>query len=377
MCIRNTLFIFALYVKAMFTIFVFISFLLFLGTCECYCHYGQVYCYEMLQTICEPPGSYPDFRQDIAPAHRVGQPSSVPHTPLPSSTRASDYCKPYSYVWLPRYNLHLCVYPYSMDMQISATFLNGRIHDQIAVDMVSDFLRNRNHSIVIDVGANLGIFSLVAAKQGHYVLAFEASPETAAIMWKSVQLNHLEDNIELYCNGLGDYNRIASLVIDTVNRGGTYLTARRKGGVNDNDHVFIDITTLDDFIPRILHHGAKSATGEVSVSFLKIDVDGDEARVMSGAAELLQRFTPEMMYIEIATGSNNPLQTQPCNNVQLLYILQKYMQYNLRPRLNDSIKDVPMIPVQKTLQDMRVWFTYNMMHKERVNYIFDRQTMNK
>jgi FkbM family methyltransferase len=58
--------------------------------------------------------------------------------------------------------------------------------------------------IVLDVGANVGVFSLFAAKQGARVYACEPIPETFAALQKNVALHHLTDQIKPLNIGLCD-----------------------------------------------------------------------------------------------------------------------------------------------------------------------------
>jgi 31-O-methyltransferase len=58
--------------------------------------------------------------------------------------------------------------------------------------------------VILDVGANIGVFSLFAAKQGARVYTFEPMPSTFAILELNVRLHGLENVIKARNIGLSD-----------------------------------------------------------------------------------------------------------------------------------------------------------------------------
>jgi 31-O-methyltransferase len=58
--------------------------------------------------------------------------------------------------------------------------------------------------VILDVGANIGVFSLYAAKQGARVYAFEPMPSTFAVLELNVRLHGLETVVKARNIGLSD-----------------------------------------------------------------------------------------------------------------------------------------------------------------------------
>ena len=58
--------------------------------------------------------------------------------------------------------------------------------------------------IILDVGANIGVFSLCAAKQGARVFAFEPMPSTFAVLELNLRLHGLESVVKARNIGLSD-----------------------------------------------------------------------------------------------------------------------------------------------------------------------------
>src|SRR5262245_19510293 len=58
--------------------------------------------------------------------------------------------------------------------------------------------------VILDVGANIGVFSLCAATQGARVYAFEPIPSTFAVLELNVRLHGLESVVKARNTGLSD-----------------------------------------------------------------------------------------------------------------------------------------------------------------------------
>ncbi len=151
---------------------------------------------------------------------------------------------------------------------------------------ILDFIKThyRPEGSFVDVGANIGLMSLFVAR--HFpkavVHAFEAHPETAAILNENMRLNDLE-RIRLHQFALGSEEGEAEIFDNwQVNRGGASLVVKEKGA---KGHL-VQVKRLDDF--------------EVgSPAMIKIDVEGVELDVLKGAAETIRRHRP-ILIVEVS-----------------------------------------------------------------------------
>jgi FkbM family methyltransferase len=143
----------------------------------------------------------------------------------------------------------------------------------------------------VDIGANVGLFSIPAAKkiqQGN-VYAFEPTLWTFERLTKNAHLNNVRNLVPVR-SAVGDYTGEAILQIN----------ARGKDGLNtigmpaheDSEVVDIErapITTLDEFL-------LQNSISQVDV--MKIDVEGAEYFVFRGAANLLERSNAPLILYE-------------------------------------------------------------------------------
>lgn len=146
--------------------------------------------------------------------------------------------------------------------------------------------------IVFDVGANLGLLSLLTAKlvgpAGH-IHAFEPNPELCRLFEATVLHNSLT-NVTLHPFALGASEGSLNLHIPTSNSGAASLihTSRPDTYVRS-----VPVKRLDDvtFQEPIL-----------KIALLKIDVEGFELEVLKGAQRILENIHPETILFE----SNQP-----------------------------------------------------------------------
>ena len=136
--------------------------------------------------------------------------------------------------------------------------------------------------VVCDIGANLGWYALLAARAmapTGRVYAFEPVEEEFVRFRRNVALNHF-DNIVPHQLAMSDAQGEAWLT-ETRNAGTTRLAT-----AHDGRHRRIPTTTLDTFARQVPLE---------RLDLIKVDIEGAEARFLSGAHASLSRFRPIVM----------------------------------------------------------------------------------
>ena len=133
-------------------------------------------------------------------------------------------------------------------------------------------------STFVDVGANIGLYSVYAGAKGCRVLAIEPGPENIFTLILNVQLNELIDQVHLAFSPLGRSNGQPALICQgTVDPGGAQL-----GALGDLEGAVISwrssLRSLDSLCEE---------TG-LWPDFLKIDIDGHELELLHGAQRALR-----------------------------------------------------------------------------------------
>ena len=133
--------------------------------------------------------------------------------------------------------------------------------------------------VIADIGANVGFYAVEMAKcvgpRGR-VLAFEPDPLSFRVLQQRVNQASL-DNVETYQMALGDTSGRAALYCSAYNRADNRLSASHT-----ESHVEVcevAVCRLDEFL----------SGREIRIDGMKIDVQGNEERVLRGAEAILRR----------------------------------------------------------------------------------------
>lgn len=137
--------------------------------------------------------------------------------------------------------------------------------------------------IVIDAGANMGLFSLLASTNDvSKVYAFEPQKKVIEILNENIILNEMASIIEIIPLGLSDQSGILNLSHQGNFHGSASIFFQR----NDmNDAESIKCISLDNWvINNDIHH----------IDFIKADIEGAERNFLLGSSNILKEFSPRL-----------------------------------------------------------------------------------
>ena len=149
----------------------------------------------------------------------------------------------------------------------------------------------RDGCTVLDVGTNIGFYTLTLAKalqgRNYQIHCFEPNPGTFELLEKNLEANGLP-NIHLNQIGLGKEDSTFQLVFHTKNLGtaNIYQSPAAKGGQT----VEIQVRPLDDYCAE---------QGISGVQVIKVDIEGAELDFLKGASQTLAASPKLVMMMEI------------------------------------------------------------------------------
>jgi FkbM family methyltransferase len=153
--------------------------------------------------------------------------------------------------------------------------------------------------VFIDVGANVGLYSLLAARwvgASGRVFSFEPSEREFRHLTAHLQLNRLENVVAIRRAVVDRCGSIELRVAEFPHAGHntTNKTFVYSDVVSSHSEV-VEGTTLDHFAAE---------AGLDRVDLVKVDVEGGEQSVLAGAARLLHHLRPSWI-IELTSGPSN------------------------------------------------------------------------
>lgn len=176
-------------------------------------------------------------------------------------------------------------------------------------------------SIFVDVGANIGLYSLLAARRvgaTGKVYAFEPSYREYRNLLNNIMLN--DTGVIIPNNtAIGEKPAIVNIAIKKYQTGGNFISSVKVGGkVISNT---INMISLDNVF---------GASNDV-IDLLKIDVEGYELKVLKGMKGILEQEKVKMILVEITDKFLAKFGDSA-------FDLYRYMEdYNYRPKI--GLKD--------------------------------------
>jgi len=169
------------------------------------------------------------------------------------------------------------------------------IKEPITIDWIRSFKKN---NIFYDVGANVGMYSIFAALISEVkVYAFEPESNNFQTLMQNIADNNLVDLISPFPIGISDKTELSKLHISAFEAGSSHHTV----GKNLLDHNSLEVisntfsqgifsTTIDDLclVWKLPYP-----------SYLKIDVDGIEGKIINESKKILSSSKLESILIEI------------------------------------------------------------------------------
>lgn len=167
---------------------------------------------------------------------------------------------------------------------LQSHLLYGRAFEARSLSNVSAFLREGD--VFLDIGANVGLYSLLAASRHARVLAVEPNPSICAELLENIHLNACGDRVKVANVAAGDAQDIIHIGIpEQRNRGmSREVDPSRVSGA-------VCVATM-----RIA--AVCRALGMTDIRLVKIDVEGAELHALRGLLEGPDALRPQAILFE-------------------------------------------------------------------------------
>jgi FkbM family methyltransferase len=178
--------------------------------------------------------------------------------------------------------------------------------------------KNKNFTC-LDVGANIGVVSLVMSKYAKHVISFEPIKSLFSMIEKSIEANNIK-NCKVINKGLSSTNTMAKIYINTSGNIGSSTLSKTHSLENSkntfNDSEVIDLEAGDD------NEYLKSID---RIDLIKIDVEGHESDVVIGMQEIIKKNDP----LIILEWNNKETKDRFISDNNLKRIFKKYHPFIL------------------------------------------------
>lgn len=163
---------------------------------------------------------------------------------------------------------------------MQSEILRGGVYERRVADLI--LAVGKPGDLMLDVGANMGQHSLIAAWHGMRVHAFEPLPRLAVRLKANLALNRLQERVSVFESAVSSVEGSATLYeMDRADDGSHSLLASETE--RQQSDVEVRTVTIDG-------HFKAHSCGPPAI--IKIDVEGAEALVLDGATQTLAEGRP-------------------------------------------------------------------------------------
>lgn len=205
---------------------------------------------------------------------------------------------------------------FGLELQVKVNDVIGRhvykygAHDPAMTRFLCQLLRLQPGDVVLDIGANIGWYSLVLstrAPEGVDIFAFEPHPENLELLRENVRRN-----------AAGAINVVPCAVSDVPGEQDLYVYDGANTGrhsmlpINQGERIRIKTVTLDSF-------WEERKLGQRTPRFIKVDIEGYELVALRGGRQVLQRC-PSIL-LEYSPAFMQDAGLQPAELLDLMFSL--------------------------------------------------------
>lgn len=138
----------------------------------------------------------------------------------------------------------------------------------------------------IDIGANVGIFTLQMAElvgPSGRVMAFEPNPHSISVLERNLSINRQTENTEIHGIALGEEDCEMTLSVTGSNQGAATLL---RPDAAPEQEVEVPVRNFSRW---------STQNGALSAKVVKLDVEGFELSVLKGMTQYLEREDPVLL----------------------------------------------------------------------------------
>ena len=237
--------------------------------------------------------------------------------------------------WNPPMNI--CIHPVKQDLVVSGSLRRNGYWEKNILQIFQRLLEKDPNLGVLDIGANIGVYSLLAAVLNRPTVAVEARLLHVQMIHHAVVLNKLQDaNIVLVNNAISNIRGTLQLYLDQPYNQGHMQVINIVNNTEKKDSAvkqYVNAITMDDLIEVVRFKKA----------IMKMDIEGSEHKAIAKCEKLLKHVYIPYIFMEVL------IQKQiPGNLDQIKLILErngyKAFALNMQPLLT-GVLEYPKWPI--------------------------------
>ena len=171
----------------------------------------------------------------------------------------------------------------------------------------SYYFNNRNrYTKVADLGANIGLHSMLMSKSGFQIEAYEPDPTHIEMIGKNFKLNSV-DSVNLNQVAVSDVNRKTKFVRVLGNTTSSHIAGAKDNAYGDLETYDVDVVSAKEIFKNS--------------DFIKMDVEGEEAKII--LSTIKEDWKNVDMIMEVGNEKNKEAIFEHLNSIGVNMFSQK------------------------------------------------------
>ena len=188
------------------------------------------------------------------------------------------------------------------------------------VIIFSYYYNNRNrYNKVADIGANIGLHSILMSKSGYKVEAYEPDPKHIKIMEKNFKLNSV-DSVNINQVAVSDVKNKTKFIRVLGNTTSSHIAGSKDNPYGDLETFDVDVVSAKEIFKNS--------------DFIKMDVEGEEAKIISSTTK--ENWDNVDMILEVGTERNRKVIYDHLKSIDVNMFSQKRAWKKV-----ESVDDIP------------------------------------
>lgn len=201
------------------------------------------------------------------------------------------------------------------DWAVAPTLMFAHVWEPAETEICRQYIKEG--MTVIDAGSYIGYYSILASKlvgDKGKVYAFEPSPESQMLLHKNIELNNC-NNVQVFEGAVTDEVGQITYYVSTTNLSGSSMFTKYSDPIGFRGvPIKVRTTSLDE------------VAGDERVDFVKMDIEGGEAKAINGMAKIIKNNPDLKLMIEVCPKGLVELGSSLEEHINLL---QKYFNIHI------------------------------------------------
>ncbi|MCJ7856664.1 FkbM family methyltransferase [Lachnospiraceae bacterium NSJ-143] len=211
-----------------------------------------------------------------------------------------------------------------------AMFLSTYGHFEYGTETLFESIVEEGMS-VLDIGANLGMFTLRALRKGAVVYAYEPTPSIFKILEQNIKNNGFNSKVALFNNAVFNEEKTIEFSITEGTCGQSNNLFSKEGTLGS---VMVKTVVIDEHLKHV-----------EKIDIIKMDIEGSEYFALKGMRKTIEKNPQIKIIMEFAPGHLKRADVKP---IDLIDLIEEYgLEFKEISENDGTLKDISRSELEK------------------------------